>query len=68
MMWLLKLQKLLKLQVKVLVNNHLKNKNMGVFYPHIQEIEQNENKLSGKMTENKGLFNGYMLDFYTEIC
>jgi len=54
--------------VKVLVNNHLKNKNMGVFYPHIQEIEQNENKLSGKMTENKGLFNGYMLDFYTEIC
>ena len=68
MMWLLKLQKLLKLQVKVLVNNHLKNKNMGVFYPHIQEIEQNENKLSGYFAENKGKKMLNMLDFNPNIC
>jgi hypothetical protein len=43
----------------MIVNNHKSFKNGGFIPP----LEQNENKLSGKMTENKGLFLGYMLDF-----
>jgi len=40
---------------------------MGVFYPHIQEIEQNENKENGKSAENKGKKMDYLLDFCTYV-
>tara|TARA_B100000579_G_scaffold416607_1_gene412351 strand:- start:323 stop:472 length:150 start_codon:yes stop_codon:yes gene_type:complete len=45
-----------------------KNQNMGVKNPHIQEIEQNENKLSGYFAENKGKKMVNMLDFNPNIC
>ena len=40
---------------------------MGVFYPHIQEIEQNKNKENGKSAENKGKKMVYVLDFRANI-
>ena len=52
---------------KVIVSNQ-KNQNMGVKNPHIQEIEQNENKLSGYFAENKGKKMVNMLDFNPNIC
>tara|TARA_Y100000287_G_scaffold176102_1_gene166466 strand:+ start:343 stop:492 length:150 start_codon:yes stop_codon:yes gene_type:complete len=44
-----------------------KNQNMGVFCPHILEIEQNKNKENGKSAENKGKKMVYVLDFYAII-
>jgi len=44
-----------------------KNQNMGVFYPHIQEIEQNKNKENGKSAENKRKKMVNVLDFYAII-
>jgi len=44
-----------------------KNQNMGVFCPHIQEIEQNKNKENGKNAENKGKKMVNVLDFYAII-
>ena len=44
-----------------------KNQNMGVFDPHIQEIEQNKNKENGKSAENKGKKMVYVLDFHANI-
>jgi len=44
-----------------------KNQNMGGFYPHIQEIEQNKNKENGKSAENKGKKMVYVLDFHANI-
>ena len=52
---------------KVIVSNQKKSK-YGGFYPHIQEIEQNENKLSGYFAENKGKKMVNMLDFNPNIC
>jgi len=49
------------------VSNQKKSK-YGGFYPHIQEIEQNENKLSGYFAENKGKKMVNMLDFNPNIC
>ena len=40
---------------------------MGVFDPHIQEIEQNQNKENGKSAENKGKKMVYVLDFHANI-
>ena len=40
---------------------------MGVFDPHILEIEQNENKENGKSTENQGKKVVNVLDFYAII-
>jgi len=40
---------------------------MGVFCPHIQEIEQNKNKENGKSAENKGKKMVYVLDLYAKI-
>ena len=36
---------------------------MGVFYPHIQEIEQNENKENGKSAENNDKKMDNVLDY-----
>jgi len=44
-----------------------KNQNMGVFCPHIQEIEQNKNKENGYIAENKGKKVVYMLDFQCKV-
>ena len=40
---------------------------MGVFYPHIQEIEQNENKENGKSAENKGKKMDNVLDYQWKL-
>jgi hypothetical protein len=47
----------------MIVNNHKSFKNGGFIPP----LEQNKNKLSGIFAENKGLFNGVMLDFLLYI-
>ena len=40
---------------------------MGVFYPHIQEIEQNENKENGKSAENMGKNMDNVLDYQLKL-
>jgi hypothetical protein len=44
-----------------------KNQNMGVFDPHIQEIEQNKNKENGKSAENKGKKMDNVLDYQWKL-
>jgi len=58
---------LLSLPLPNLIVSNQKNQNMGVFCPHIQEIEQNKNKENGKSAENKGKKMVNVLDFYAII-
>tara|TARA_Y100001963_G_scaffold59248_1_gene82844 strand:- start:687 stop:836 length:150 start_codon:yes stop_codon:yes gene_type:complete len=45
-----------------------KTSGYGGFYPHIQKIEQNENKENGKSAENKGFFIHYLLENNPNLC
>jgi len=58
---------LLSLPLPNRIVSNQKNQNMGVFCPHIQEIEQNKNKENGKSAENKGKKMVNVLDFYAII-